>query len=276
MALSVNGGFGSKGGGSNPNLLDNGWFTVNQRGATSYSGVGYTVDRWSKTVDGIVTVNDGYISLTKGSYTYCNIMQGIENGLPVGIYTGSILFADGTIFKGTITLTESTTNLQYFFRELNDTFRMYYIPASKYFVIACLNDSKPDIKAVKLERGSVSTLALDSAPNYTTELLKCQRYFERIYGHRIGGGHVDTENNYVNFHVPYRVDKRITSPTVSFSDTSVTLVAIGHSNVSATNVDASSTNGHGTYINTKITTSINASYTYRFSGTFYVDISADL
>ena len=36
------------------------------------------------------------------------------------------------------------------------------------------------IRAVKLEKGTVSTLAMDTAPNYATELLKCQRYFYRI------------------------------------------------------------------------------------------------
>jgi hypothetical protein len=36
------------------------------------------------------------------------------------------------------------------------------------------------IRAVKLELGSVSTLAMDTAPNYATELAKCQRYFQRI------------------------------------------------------------------------------------------------
>ena len=31
---------------SNPNLLDNPWFTVNQRGATAYTVGAYGVDRW--------------------------------------------------------------------------------------------------------------------------------------------------------------------------------------------------------------------------------------
>ena len=36
------------------------------------------------------------------------------------------------------------------------------------------------LKAVKLEIGSVSTLANDAPPNYAAELAKCQRYFQRF------------------------------------------------------------------------------------------------
>ena len=39
-------------------------------------------------------------------------------------------------------------------------------------------------KAIKLEFGTVSTLGMDTAPNYATELLKCQRYFFR-YPYRV-------------------------------------------------------------------------------------------
>ena len=51
---------------------------------------------------------------------------------------------------------------------------------------ACDNSLSSDengsitLKAVKLELGSVSTLAMDTVPNYATELLKCQRYFVRL------------------------------------------------------------------------------------------------
>ena len=34
------------GGGGGRNLLDNGWFTINQRGQNSYTGSGYGFDRW--------------------------------------------------------------------------------------------------------------------------------------------------------------------------------------------------------------------------------------
>lgn len=57
------------------NILDNSYFKkkreiVNQRGKTSYSGGGYTIDRWSlydPSGDGSLVINDGYISLTGGT-----------------------------------------------------------------------------------------------------------------------------------------------------------------------------------------------------------------
>ena len=51
---------------TNPNLVDNPWFTINQRGLSTYSSVGYTVDRFKNySADHTVTVNsDGSITLT--------------------------------------------------------------------------------------------------------------------------------------------------------------------------------------------------------------------
>jgi hypothetical protein len=45
------------------------------------------------------------------------------------------------------------------------------------FVFVVKAGKSVTIKAVKLEFGSVSTLAMDTAPNYQQELAKCQRYF---------------------------------------------------------------------------------------------------
>lgn len=49
---------------SNPNLLDNPWFTVNQRGNNTYTANEYTVDRWKKSTNGTLTVIDKGIHLS--------------------------------------------------------------------------------------------------------------------------------------------------------------------------------------------------------------------
>ena len=49
------------------NLLDNSDFRnpVNQRGQTTYTGAGYSIDRWLEwSEDNVVTVNDGYVSVS--------------------------------------------------------------------------------------------------------------------------------------------------------------------------------------------------------------------
>jgi len=58
---------------SNRNLLDNPWFTINQRGISGLMTSGsYSVDRWKSWLDNFVTVNlDGTLTLTPSS----------ENGL---------------------------------------------------------------------------------------------------------------------------------------------------------------------------------------------------
>lgn len=53
------------------NLLDNSDFRnpVNQRGQTSYTGNGYSIDRWkSGSSNSALTVNDGYITITGSNY----------------------------------------------------------------------------------------------------------------------------------------------------------------------------------------------------------------
>ena len=62
------------------NLLDNSDFRnpVNQRGQTSYSGSGYTIDRWKSDIGGIdITVENGCVSLlSSGTY---NLAQDVSD-----------------------------------------------------------------------------------------------------------------------------------------------------------------------------------------------------
>lgn len=128
---------------SNPNLLDNWYFAnpVNQRGITTFTVGQYGIDRW-KLISGSATVNsDGTITLNG------TIRQILENAVD-GAVTASVVTASGTATAS-------------------------YNSANKQFDIT---SSGGVIKAAKLEYGSVSTLANDHAPDYATELLKCQRY----------------------------------------------------------------------------------------------------
>ena len=57
---------------SNSNYLDNPWFTINQRGKSTYTGNGYTIDRW-KCNDGAggnsttIINSDGSITITNSN-----------------------------------------------------------------------------------------------------------------------------------------------------------------------------------------------------------------
>lgn len=165
--------------GSQPNLLINGWFTVNQRSFSSQTMVDtrfYTVDRWQARTAGAYSINSSGLSLTSG----CVINQYFEDeqwSAIVGkMVTMSVLLSDGTIHSGSAVVSSSantpliTDGSAVTDSGLNLNNKMIAIPASA----SCT------IRAVKLEIGSTSTLHLDTAPDYSTELMKCQRYFRRI------------------------------------------------------------------------------------------------
>lgn len=88
---------------SNPNLLINGDFKVNQRGNTTYTEAGkYTVDRW-KLVSGSVTVQDTGILLNG------TIIQKLEHTPSMQVVAssnaGSITYKNGTVTISTTTAT---------------------------------------------------------------------------------------------------------------------------------------------------------------------------
>lgn len=156
---------------TNPNLLDNPWFTVNQRGDTSWSSyTGYKLDRWFLD-EGSGSINDGV--LTHSNSYYQKWEDDRVNTILGKTVTMSWMFSDGTIGSETTTLPSSLTS-------------SYVWPLNNsYVAIALISNGSQmarvtagtSLKAIKLELGSISTLAMDTAPDYATELLKCQRYF---------------------------------------------------------------------------------------------------
>lgn len=244
---------------SNPNLLDNPWFTVNQRGFSSKNDNGFTVDRWQ------ILQAAGTVSLSNGAITIDPTVSGttflwgqtIEDALTrfAGkTLTLSILLSDGTIkskaFEYPISV---SSNRQIMNVNLGSThyFEIYAYTSGHarcgYYNNAGTIPSSPlTIKAVKLELGSVSTLAMDTEPNYTTELLKCQRYFVRVGGSTRGlafPGWILNKNarGCIDLSVPMR-----TKPI--FSGNAGTWISSGHGIVISTasniTVDASYDNKH--------------------------------
>lgn len=157
-------------GGTNPNLLDNPWFTVNQRGWTSgTANAAFTVDRWKmSSAYGTkqVTVN------ADGTITFNGLFfQKIEPHFIAGqVVTISYMTADGNVVSktGTIGTTEG-------YAVGNASFGLYYRPSTGVCDFQIQADGLT-LRACKVELGSVSTLANDAPPNYAEELAKCQRY----------------------------------------------------------------------------------------------------
>lgn len=161
---------------SNPNLLINPDFKINQRAKSTYSstGAGGTVDRWVgtnvKTVvnsDDTVTVSSlsgtGYYtqheeSVSYGKHTYSIYVQAIT-GTVKAFYKSkdSKDIELGTLKQGLNTFTSS-----------DDGFKSFFLAIS--------SGSSVTLKYAKVEQGTVSTSFI--APNRADELIKCCRFFQ--------------------------------------------------------------------------------------------------
>lgn len=205
---------------SNPNLLNNPWFTVNQRGQSSYSQANaYTVDRWmlrrtaatgtlSVTDDGvIISASD---ATTKAVFISQYFEENFVKSLNGKAITVSLLKSDGTILKGMIASFNYQTSQNFIY---NNGIIVDYESYNSRYCFRIMNWTQSDItiRAVKLELGSVSTLSMDSAPNYQQELAKCQRYFVRFgsnesvpaYTYNLGMAYeVNSSSAYFNVMIP--------------------------------------------------------------------------
>jgi hypothetical protein len=170
---------------TNPNLLDNPWFTINQRGFVSTSNSGeYTVDRWRSAIEsgasGTISLSNGIMTISSTSGKIFLVQRVTLDDLKALIgkrITVSLLLSDDTIISGTGLYSGET--LPYI---NNDDVFIYTSSATGVngLVNIQVHSGKSiSVKALKLELGSISTLAMDTAPNYATELLKCQRYFHK-------------------------------------------------------------------------------------------------
>lgn len=169
---------------SNPNLLDNWYFgnPVNQRGAGTTENPwtsGYGVDRWKiyNTVGQVLSVdgNGLHIDNTAGT-AVANHVQLIDGRkFEVGdTITLSVLLQDGSIKSQKGVITEAGPVVAVY---ISGVASFYYAKSSNWVVVSVYAGQSLSIRAVKLELGSVSTLANDAPPNYAEELAKCQKYY---------------------------------------------------------------------------------------------------
>lgn len=207
-----------------PNLLDNWYFgnPVNQREQTSYSNVGYTIDRWRITSSSVlVNIATGLVVTNQDSNARRQIGQFYEN--PSNLYgktvTGSILLSNGEMYYGTITVPVSppSDTVQYFsFADFSgNTLRISFETSGRIeFTLMVAARSSVSVLAMKLELGSGQTLAhnegtdanpvwvLNEIPEYGEELRKCQRYYYELtggtsYGTVAFGAYKDASNSAV-------------------------------------------------------------------------------
>lgn len=190
------------GGGSNPNLLYNPFFTIDTFGITDYPADGsklfmtYVMEGWKlyswngmlfkRTNNGVAFGMNTSGTSTIGAFL-AQVAPYTKYPILGKTFTASIKFGDGTIVSGTKVVDENyVSNPSYFTTEIDGetiecsvrwgnnscefTIALKTYTANKYI----------EIQACKLEYGDRSTLSLDGPPDYVTELARCQSFFRHF------------------------------------------------------------------------------------------------
>lgn len=250
---------------SNFNLIDNPFFTINQRNVTTFAGSVYGVDRWIASTTSTCNVVSGGIQISGAGILYqlleldrVDITKEVTASVKVDgvLYSGSGYFVN----NGTFTIIDAPT-----FKVdliIDSTRQRFHIISNQTVVVNC----------AKLEYGHVSTLINDGAPNYADELNKCLVYFERIPGGSFAGTGFFDGGSYVRFSIAYH-NKR-TLPTFNFSGG---FVAKATSDKTITNITATHIGINSSGVGGSVSSAPSGQgCTLAVTSTAYIDISADL
>lgn len=191
---------------SNPNLLINSDFKINQRGATSYESRGYSVDRWKIWNCTVIPNKNGGITIKNDKYTA----------------TGTLVQYLGTATVGSSTLScyvESVTGSVTMFSDDNTQIALkkglnvlHTNNSTKGFSLYIAVGATVVLKWAKLENGSVATQYVH--PIYSEEYVKCQWYDRYISGSR--SGYISNGIIYIN--IPEIQSMRLNIPSIQQAD----------------------------------------------------------
>lgn len=189
---------------SNPNLLINPNFEINQRGSTTYT-TGYTVDRWK--VAG-ATLDAKTKTLSNSNSASGNFLQSLENKptgtftatLNVASVTGTVKFSwkDGSTYKTGVTISKGLNTYTFTASSLT------------WVGIDIASGASIQLDYMKLEQSSVATHFV--TPNKAEELAKCQ-YYTVVFEPWRTILNANTDSSVIN--IDTRCKMR-TKPTVSY------------------------------------------------------------
>lgn len=148
---------------------------VNKRAVSgAISTGGYFYDRWILN-SGTVTTNADYLTIGASA----EIKQRIEGNLLAGETVTASVMVGGTVFSGTGIMPTSSGTVSVTVTGWGTATLGY---ATGYMYVRLSPTAASNVVRVKLEMGTVSTLAYDPPMDYGAELLKCQRYLKRFEG----------------------------------------------------------------------------------------------
>ena len=189
---------------SNPNLLINPKFEINQRGSTTYT-TGYTVDRWrvtSATLDAKTKV------LSNSNSASGTFLQSLENK-PTGTFTVTLNVAS---FTGTVKFSWKDGSTYKTGAVISKGLNTYTFTASSltWVGIDVASGASIQLDYMKLEQSSVATHFV--TPNKAEELAKCQ-YYTVVFEPWRTILNANTDSSVIN--IDTRCKMR-TKPTVSY------------------------------------------------------------
>ena len=189
---------------SNRNLLDNPFFTVNSRGQSSYVTTDYTIDRWRghsgnpPSIPIVEIIDKGIRISCSDTYDYQWLHEFFGEEMTTKFAGKKLTLSlsyektENTILLGISAKNKKNTSTTYGNKYYDDvselpqkgiihkTFTMPQIledNAGLQIAISVSNGAAINneyiVRAIKLELGSVSTLANDTIPDYGSEFVKC-------------------------------------------------------------------------------------------------------
>lgn len=218
---------------SNPNLLINSDFKINQRCAKSYESRNYSVDRW-KIWNVTVTPNDnGGITVKNDKYEATGtFLQYLENATE----GDSTLSCYVTSVSGTVTMVADDNSSVTLKQGLNV---VHTSTSTKSFTFFVAQGASITLKWAKLEQGKHATAFVH--PIYSEEYLKCMWYFQPLTGAR--SGYFSNERIYIN--IPEVNSMRTSKPSVDSSNitlegwiyTGANAINVGRSDITGVSID---------------------------------------
>jgi hypothetical protein len=204
---------------SNPNLLINPDFKINQRGETSYTSavaqtikIVYSVDRWCLYGHSLTVNSDKSVTITPTTYSDGALIQNLET--PVDGDITVQVYAVGVSGTATVSVRPSDDSSTTEIGTLKNGLNTFTFSRGIKKLVIRVNSGTLTLKYAKVEQGKVATSFV--APNPADELIKCQRYyFNRYYFYVFYSGSASFTYIFSDTIPSMRI-----KPTVNFANTS--------------------------------------------------------
>lgn len=203
---------------SNPNLLINPDFKINQRGDTSYTSavaqtikIVYSVDRWCLYGHSLTVNSDKSVTITPTTYSDGALIQNLET--PVDGDITVQVYAVGVSGTATVSVRQFDDSSNTEIGTLKNGLNTFTFSKGIKRLIIRVKSGTLTLKYAKVEQGKVATSFV--APNPAEELVKCRRYYNFIVAHFYGPSNPD---GFINEDLATLRDFR-TSPTFDIKST---------------------------------------------------------